>query len=95
MSLFNVGDKIECLRAGCENLTKGKVYVVTGTTEYWVLVNSDKGTDCWYDPTRFKLYKEKQMFDMKNENWYVAPKSKAEYAVTQEYLFAQGFRWSA
>lgn len=33
------------------------------------------------------------MFDMKNENWYVAPKSKAEYAAIQEYLFAQGFGW--
>lgn len=60
MTVFKLNDKIECVNPGNECLTKGKVYTVTGVTEYWVLVDSDsKGY--WYDPTRFKLYEEKEM----------------------------------
>lgn len=61
MTVFKLNDKIECINPGNEYLTKGKVYTVTGATEYWVLANSDRGNDCWYDPTRFKLYEEKAM----------------------------------
>ena len=61
MTVFKLNDKIECINPGSECLTKGKVYTVTGATVYWVLANSDMGNDCWYDPTRFKLYEEKEM----------------------------------
>jgi hypothetical protein len=38
-----------------ENLTKGKVYTVTGEDSNWFRVNGESG---WWDKTRFKPYVE-------------------------------------
>lgn len=87
MNNFKLNDKIECVRVNCEALTKGKVYTVTGGTEYWVLVTNDRGTDSWYDPSRFKLYEEKeQMFDLKTSPWYISITNQAEFDAAQEWL---------
>lgn len=86
MNNFKLDDKIECINAGYENLTNGKVYTVTGGTQYWVLTISDRGTDQWFTPTRFKLYEEKEMFDMKSNPWFIRINSKSEFGAVQAWL---------
>ena len=95
MSKFKVGDKVVCIDPGCNFLTAGKEYTVTGHGQMTsIYVVNDRENNTWYYPNRFELIKENvHMFDLKKERWFIRTPTPEISKLVQEWLFEQGFEW--
>ena len=94
MSGFKVGDKVLCVSSdGMDKLIIGKTYTVS-----WVGVAdlSVKEVPKWtHYIRRFELVKEKNMFDMKQEKWFIRTQTPEISEAVQLWLFEQGFVWQS
>lgn len=92
MTSFKIGDKVERIAGEYCKMAVGDVSTVCGVTPFGSLELLDfEGT---HASVNFKLYEEKNMFDMKKDKWFIrTPTSEISEAV-QLWLFEQGLRWA-
>lgn len=87
---MKIGDKVICIDSRCSGgLQLGELYKIQECQgSAWVVVN-----DTQYSVLRFKIYEEKQMFDMKKDKWFIRTPTPEISEIVQRWLFSQGFVW--
>lgn len=93
MSRFKVGDKVLCVSSdGMDHLVIGNEYSVNyvySDTE----ISVKEVPNFTHYTKRFELVKEKHMFDMKKDKWFIRTPTPEISEAVQLWLFEQGFKW--
>lgn len=88
---FQIGDKVERIAGDHCKMCVGNISQVIGLVHDGDLELLDfEGTHAAYN---FKLYEEKQMFDMKKDKWFIRTPNPEISEAVQLWLFEQGLQW--
>lgn len=91
MTSFKIGDKVERIAEEHCKMAVGDVSTVCGVTPFGSLELLD--FEGIHASVNFKLYEEKNMFDMKKDKWFIRTPTPEISEAVQLWLFEQGFGW--
>lgn len=88
MSKFKPGDKVVCVNDenSLDRLVEGQHYEIkeggSDCHTYYRLV----ACESWWDESRFELIKEKDMFDIKKDAWFIRVNNEQEWSAANDWL---------